>query len=78
MAGLTKRMKPLETVYPPGPPSPRGGRDLRDESAGAVCGKRERSVFMLVWPLGEGAAKPGIEMARRDIMQQKRKEQDVR
>ena len=29
-----------------------------------------------MWPLGEGAAKPGIEMARRDIMQQKRKEQD--
>ena len=24
-----------------------------------------------VLPLGEGAAKPGIEMARRDIMQQK-------
>ena len=43
-----------------------------------VCEKSEESVIMPVWPLGEGAAKPGIEMAQRDIVQQKRIGRDER
>ena len=33
-------------------------------------------VLTMAWPLGEGAAKPGIEMARRDIFGQKRGRRD--
>ena len=35
------------------------------------CAKVTLKVLMMAWPLGEGAAKPGIEMARRDIFVQK-------
>ena len=40
------------------------------------CAKVTLKVLMMAWPLGEGAAKPGIEMARRDIFVQKWERRD--
>ena len=34
--------------------------------------RNARGISSIEWPLGEGAAKLGIEMARRDITQHKR------
>ena len=36
--------------------------------------KNASGITSVEWPLGEGAAKPGIDMARRAIIQQKRNE----